>query len=120
MGLEFFSLQSKVLEGVKEPLDLRQSNVRLTIGLLIFIVYLLIGAAVYSAIEAPVEEQDAKKLRVYLQKFRSEFVNDECLTGGKQRKGVISCLKKGAHIAISISSFTLGPAIRVWPKRQLV
>lgn len=81
MGLEFFSLHRKVLEGVAEPTDKRQSNIRIAIGLFIFIIYLLIGAGIYSAMELPAEEEYAKKLKNHIMLFKNQYIKDDCLTG---------------------------------------
>ena len=57
---------------------LRKSTIRLLVLTLFYLLYLVIGASVFSAIEGPQERQLIKNVK----KLRSDFLADNtCLTG---------------------------------------
>ena len=59
-------------------LKLRKSTIRLLVLTLFYLLYLVIGASVFSAIEGPQERQLIKNVK----KLRSDFLADNtCLTG---------------------------------------
>lgn len=58
---------------------MKKSNIRVCVLFGFYILYLVIGAAIFSAIEGPEERQKVKALK----KIRSRFLqnNKECLSG---------------------------------------
>lgn len=59
-------------------IKLRKSTIRLLVLTLFYLLYLVIGASVFSAIEGPQERQLIKNVK----KLRSDFLADNtCLTG---------------------------------------
>lgn len=86
MGLEFLTLHQQSVDhgsgvpGLGSDMadigDRKKSNIRLTVALIFFLFYLAVGAAIFSAIEAPQEDKSARSLRTYLDSFRE---NHECV-----------------------------------------
>ncbi|CAG9538086.1 unnamed protein product [Cercopithifilaria johnstoni] len=59
MGLQMFQLHNKVIDKIEaSPWQIRETNIRLAIGLAILFFYLLIGAIVFVQIESPAEKND--------------------------------------------------------------
>uniref|UniRef100_A0A0R3RWW8 Two pore potassium channel protein sup-9 n=1 Tax=Elaeophora elaphi TaxID=1147741 RepID=A0A0R3RWW8_9BILA len=59
MGLQMFQLHNKVIDRIEAaPWQIRETNVRLAIGLAVLFFYLLIGAIVFVQIESPAEKND--------------------------------------------------------------
>jgi len=58
---------------------LRKSNVRVLVLFAFYVLYLVIGASIFSSIEGPKERQQVKALR----RTRASFFqnNKQCLTG---------------------------------------
>uniref|UniRef100_A0A915PZJ2 Potassium channel domain-containing protein n=1 Tax=Setaria digitata TaxID=48799 RepID=A0A915PZJ2_9BILA len=70
MGLQMFQLHNKVIDRIEAaPWQVRETNVRLTIGLIVLFIYLLIGAIVFVQIEGPAEENDMESY----EEFRSHW-----------------------------------------------
>ncbi|EFO16875.2 hypothetical protein LOAG_11628, partial [Loa loa] len=70
MGLQMFQLHNKVIDRIEaSPWQIRETNIRLVIGLVVLFFYLLIGAIVFVQIESPAEESD---MEAY-QEFRSQW-----------------------------------------------
>lgn len=100
MGLEFLTLhQQSVDHGAAPPsalgsdiadiADRRKSNIRLAVALLFFLIYLAVGAAIFSSIEAPQEDRYAKALRSELSLFREKH---QCISGKLNQKFIMQFL----------------------------
>ena len=59
-------------------MKLRKSNVRLVALSCFYLLYIVIGASIFSAIEGPKERHQVKRLRLMRSRF---LVRHECLTG---------------------------------------
>lgn len=80
-------------------IKLRKSTIRLLALALFYLLYLVIGASVFSAIEGPQERELIKNVK----KLRSDFLTDNtCLTGIMP---LFNLLSKSRHLLIS-RSFT--------------
>ncbi|KAM3715662.1 Potassium channel subfamily K member [Dirofilaria immitis] len=70
MGLQMFQLHNKVIDRIEAtPWQIRETNIRLAIGLAALFFYLLIGAIVFVQIEGPAEIND---MEAY-EEFRSHW-----------------------------------------------
>ena len=62
----------------KCTMGIKKSNLRVCVLLGFYVLFIVIGASIFSAIEGPVERQKAKALR----KTRNTFLRDnKCLSG---------------------------------------
>ena len=79
MGLELLagSIHTKVSENLPN-FQLRATNMRLMMGVMAFLIYLLIGAAMFSTIEHPVEVQMVENLRKLKDDFRQK--HQQCIS----------------------------------------
>ncbi|CAB3398871.1 unnamed protein product [Caenorhabditis bovis] len=72
MGLEMFSLHNKVMNGMEGRM--RESNIRILIGLGVALVYLLIGAIVFVRIEYPLEKIEREAYWEYQNQWRERLI----------------------------------------------
>lgn len=93
MGLELFALQHRLVESIRtgadnvnanlplafNRLELQATTNRLWVGATFLVIYLLIGAGIFCAIEEPKEEKEVLDLRNYIHWFRSFY--ERCAIG---------------------------------------
>ncbi|VDM99157.1 unnamed protein product [Thelazia callipaeda] len=78
MGLQMFQLHNKVIDKIEaSPWQIRETNARLGIGIIVLFFYLLVGAIVFVQIEGPAEQTD---METYAE-FRSRW-NDLLMDSG--------------------------------------
>lgn len=77
MGLEMFQLQTKLVDQLHSvPFQLKETNMRLMFGLGVMLLYLLIGAVVFTTLESPYEAADAQYIRAFTDEYRARIVGD--------------------------------------------
>ncbi|CAP37367.2 Protein CBR-TWK-46 [Caenorhabditis briggsae] len=72
MGLEMFSLHTKVMNGMEGRM--RESNMRILVGLGVAVVYLLVGAIVFVRIEYPLEKIERETYLEYQNQWRERLL----------------------------------------------
>ncbi|EFP13391.1 CRE-TWK-46 protein [Caenorhabditis remanei] len=72
MGLEMFSLHTKVMNGMEGRM--RESNMRILIGLGVAVVYLFVGAIVFVRIEYPLEKIERETYLEYQNQWRERLL----------------------------------------------
>ncbi|PIC30479.1 hypothetical protein B9Z55_021704 [Caenorhabditis nigoni] len=72
MGLEMFSLHTKVMNGMEGRMH--ESNMRILVGLGVAVVYLFVGAIVFVRIEYPLEKIERETYLEYQNQWRQRLL----------------------------------------------